>query len=53
MPIPQTFRDNEIKRMTDCISGGMAENSLGTGIPKADDAIAIGRNDCIGARMQK
>jgi hypothetical protein len=31
----------------------MTENPLGTGIPKTDDAIAIGRDNCIGTRMQE
>jgi hypothetical protein len=49
MAVAQTLRNGEIKRLADGLGRGVAENTLGPGIPKADDAVSIGRDDCFRA----
>jgi hypothetical protein len=53
MPLPQSLRNDQIKRAPNRIPARMPEYSLGTGIPEPDDAVAVGRDDCVGARREK
>jgi hypothetical protein len=53
MPLPQSLRNNEIKRLFERLLPRKAEQPLGTRIPKANDAVPIRGNDCIGATCNR
>jgi hypothetical protein len=48
MPLPQSLRNDKIKRLFERLLARIAEYPLGTRIPNANDAGSICRNDCVG-----
>src|SRR5579859_1071269 len=47
MPLPQGLRDDDIERLAQRLRFHEAEDSLGAGIPKANDPLGIGIDDGI------
>jgi hypothetical protein len=45
MPLPQSLRNDQIKRAPKRILARMPEHSLGTGVPEPDETVAVGRDD--------
>jgi hypothetical protein len=52
MALPQSLRDDQLKRAPNRLLAGMPEDSLGPEIPKPNDAIAVGRDNGVGLRRE-
>jgi hypothetical protein len=52
MPLPQPLRNNEIERLFESLFAGIAEQPLGSRIPKANDAASIGGYDRVGTTTE-
>jgi len=53
MPFSQTLRNDYVEGVTDGVSGGMTENALRAGIPKTNNAVAVGGDNGVRARVQQ